>query len=186
LTAIESGVVGGDILKKKLKLVGFVIGVAACIAGIYMYWSNSEERATMAGINSKSTSEVQKEIEKSFNSQTPQTTKEKYETFSEGQLIQEVHDMSHQKVHADQKWGASEITADKVGQLMEAIKSAQFEEGNTQDMLIATLESWAMGDFSKTVEAHNQIWALQNGNIGKATRLLTPQEELLYIEENFK
>lgn len=163
-----------------------MIGVAACIAGIYFFWSGGEERATVAEIDSKTSSEVQSEIDKSFNSETPQSTKEEYEKYSEGQLIQEVHDMSHQKVYADQKWGASEITADKVLLLMEEIKSAQFEKASTKDMLLATLESWAMGDFSNAVRDHNQIWKLQNGNIGEATRLLTQKEELLYIEENFR
>lgn len=163
-----------------------MIVLAACIAGIYYYWSSGDERATIAEIDNKTSSEVQNEIKKSFNSQTPQSTKKKYETYSEGQLIQEVHDMSHQKVHANQKWGASEITVDKVLLLIEEIKSAQFEKESTKDMLLATLESWSMSDFSNAVKDHNLIWEYQNGNIGKATRLLTAQEELLYIEENFR
>ncbi|MGX6446146.1 DUF6241 domain-containing protein [Neobacillus sp. K501] len=173
-------------MKKKFKLAGLVIVVAACITGIYYYWSSEDERARIAEIDSKTSSEVQDEIEKSFTSQTPQATKEKYETFSEGQLIQEVHDMSHQKVHADQKWGASEITEDKVLLLIEAIKSTQFEKESTKDMLLATLESWSVGNFSNAVKDHNLIWAYQKGNVGKATRLLTPQEELQYIEEKFR
>lgn len=186
LTADEFVIAGGNILKKKIKVFGFVLGVAVCIAGIYFYWSGAEERATISEIDRKTASEVQSEIDNSFNAKTPQSTMEKYEKYSEGQLIQEVHNMSHQKVYAEQKWGASEITADKVLLLIEEVKSRQFEKESTRDMLLSILQSWAKGNFSNAVREHNQIWKHQNGNVGKATRLLTPKEELKYIEENFR
>lgn len=53
-------------------------------------------------------------------------------------------------------------------------------------MLLDILEPWTTRDFSNAVSAHNRIWAYQKGNIGKATRLLTPQEELEYIEDEFR
>lgn len=107
----------------------------------------------------------------------------KYDYMGKGGLIQEVHDMTHQKVYAKQKWGSSEITADKVQKLYEVVIDNQFE---TKEMLLEILEPWTRGDFSNAVRAHNKIWSYQNGTIGKATRLLTPEEELAYIEKHFR
>lgn len=173
-------------MKKRFKGAGIVVGVAACIAGIYFYWNGAEERALIEEVDGKSSSEVRTEIDKSFKAETPEQTMAEYEKYSEGQLIQEVHEMSHQKVQADQKWGASEIAEDKIQKLLEVIQSKEFKNKRSKDMLLAILGPWAQGNFSNAVSAHNQIWNSQNGNVGKATRLLTPKEELKYIEENFR
>ncbi|WP_227521592.1 DUF6241 domain-containing protein [Bacillus alkalisoli] len=41
-------------------------------------------------------------------------------------------------------------------------------------------------DFSHAVQDHNAIWSLQNGTVGKATRLLTEREQLRYARKHFK
>lgn len=129
--------------------------------------------------------EAKAEIEKSFETVTPKEKMPAYETMSNSEIIQEVHKMTHQKVKAEQKWGSSEITKDKVLTLYNVIKNKHFKKYDEKELLLEILEPWTKGDFSNAVTAHNQIWSVQDGTIGKATRLLTPEEEKDYIEENF-
>lgn len=95
-----------------------------------------------------------------------------------------IHYMSHQKVEANQKWGSLEITKENVEMLDRIIET-------DKDKLIAypvyrdILDRWLVGDFSEAVDDHNDMWELQDGNIGKATGLLHPDEEKEYVESTF-
>jgi hypothetical protein len=172
---------------KKFKVAGPIIGILACIVGVYFYLSNdSGMKLNLKKNDPVAAKEAQSKIDKGFAAPVSRKVTDKYETMSEGELIQEVHNMTHQKVEADKKWGSSEITADKVQKLFEVIQSKDFKKSSNKQMLLGILEPWTRQDFSKAVSAHNKIWSSQNGNIGKATRLLTPQEELDYIEEEFR
>lgn len=172
---------------KKLTVAGSVIGILACILGVYFYLSDdSGLKLNLKKNDPVTTKEAQTIIEKGFEAPVSGKVTENYETMSEAELIQEVHNMTHQKVEADKKWGASEITADKVQILYEVIKNKDFKTSKNKQMLLEILEPWTSQDFSNAVSAHNKIWSYQKGNIGKATRLLTPQEELEYIEDEFR
>ncbi len=95
-----------------------------------------------------------------------------------------IHWMSHQKVSAKRKWGAMLITEERIERLLEV---ALENEQNYQHsyVYIDILSRWQEGDFSKADLDHNAIWELQGGTIGKATGLLTEEEELAYIEDYF-
>jgi hypothetical protein len=172
---------------KKLKVWGPVIGILACIVGVYFYLSeDSGVKLNLKKNDPVAAKEAQAKIDKGFETPVSSKIMEDYETMNDGELIQEVHNMTHQKVEADKKWGSSEITADKVQVLYDVIKNKNFKNGSTKSMLLEILEPWLRKDFTNAVSAHNRIWSYQNGNIGKATRLLTPQGELEYIEEEFR
>ncbi|WP_419955580.1 DUF6241 domain-containing protein [Neobacillus niacini] len=172
---------------KKLKVWGPLVGILAGIVGVYFYLSEDNGMKINVMKNDPvAAKEAQTKIDKSFETPVSSKVMEEYETMSEGKLIQEVHNMTHQKVEADKKWGSSEITADKVQKLYDVIRNNNFKNGSTKQMLLEILEPWLEKDFSNAVSAHNRIWSSQNGNIGKATRLLTPQEELEYIEDKFR
>jgi Family of unknown function (DUF6241) len=172
---------------KKIKVWGLIVGILACIVGVYFYLSqDSGLKLNLKKNDPVAAKEAQTTIDKSFETPISSKVTEKYETMSDGELIQEVHNMTHQKVEADKKWGSSEITAEKIQTLYDVIKNRDFKNGSTKDMLLEILEPWLRKDFSNAVSAHNSIWSYQNGNIGKATRLLTPQEELEYIEKEFR
>ncbi|MDQ0252659.1 hypothetical protein J2S74_000031 [Evansella vedderi] len=94
-----------------------------------------------------------------------------------------IHWMSHQKIAADTKWGHFEITQERVERLLEVVKINDYEH---QDIYLDILQRWGGGDFSQAVEDHNRIWTLQGGTVGKATRLLTPEEEQAYINYHFR
>lgn len=172
---------------KKLTIAGSIIGILACMVGVYFYLGNDSGLKFNLKKNDPVTAkEAQTKIEKGFEAPVSSKIMAEYETMREEELIQEVHNMTHQKVEADKKWGASEITADKVQKIYEVIKNKDFKKSSNKQMLLDILEPWTRQDFSNSVSAHNRIWAYQKGNIGKATRLLTPQEELEYIEDEFR
>jgi hypothetical protein len=179
--------VSGECCMKKLTMTGSIIGILACMVGVYFYFSNdSGLKFNLKKNDPVTTKEAQSKIEKGFEAPVSSKIMAEYETMREEEIIQEVHNMTHQKVEADKKWGASEITADKVQKLYEVIQTKEFKKSSHKQMLLDILEPWTRQDFSNAVSAHNQIWAYQKGNIGEATRLLTPQEELEYIEEEFR
>ena len=172
---------------RKLKVIGPIIGILACIVGVYFYLSeDSGQKLNLKKNDPVAAREAQTNIDKSFEAPMSSEISEKYENMRNVELVQEVHNMSHQKVKSEKKWGSSEITAEKVQKLFNVIKNRDFEDINTKSMLLNILEPWIKKDFSNAVTAHNNIWSYQKGNIGKATRLLTPQEELEYIEEEFR
>ncbi len=172
---------------KRFQVKGVMIVILACIAGVYFYYSDDSGFKLSLKKNDPVTTEAAKtKIEKGFEAPASSKVMEEYETMNEGELIQEVHNMTHQKVKANKKWGSSEITADKIQKLYEVIKGKDFDKTSTKQMMLEILEPWIKGNFTNAVHAHNQIWTHQKGNIGKATRLLTPKEELDYIEEEFR
>lgn len=172
---------------KKFGVAGTIIGILACIMGVYFYVSDDGGlKLNLKKNDPVTTKEAETKIEKSFATPVSSKVMDEYENMSEEELIQEVHDMTHQKVEADKKWGSSEITADKVQKLYDVIINKDFNKNSNKHMLLDILEPWTIKDFSNAVSAHNRIWSYQKGNIGKATRLLTPQEELEYIENEFR
>ncbi|OLS33967.1 DUF6241 domain-containing protein [Bacillus sp. MRMR6] len=169
---------------KRFGLFKTIIGLSACIVGLYFYLNSGVVQ--IAG--SKKDVSIEKavaEIEKTFKKETSLLVEFKYGNMGENDLIQEVHNMTHQKVHAEDKWGKSEITAEKIEMLFDLVMETSFSDDETKDMLVKILEPWRKGDFSNALRAHNTLWAYQKGTVGRATRLYTPQEELEYIEKNY-
>lgn len=161
--------------------------LTAVLMGVYLYLNKAgTEPANTGKVDSESEAEAKDELEKSFETSTPEGEMPDYDKKGELALLQEVHGMTHQKVQADKKWGSSEITKDKVLKLYDVVENKKFEDKNIQRILINILEPWTRGDFSNAVTAHNKIWDYLDGNIGKATRLLTPKEEQEYIEKYFR
>lgn len=102
--------------------------------------------------------------------------------WDEGEVQQVIHEMSHQKVKAPEKWGAIKITQERIDLLLKYVKKQDFEH---QDVYVDILERWSEGDFSQADLDHNAIWELQGGTIGKATGLLSKEEEAVFIEKYF-
>ncbi|SFL43106.1 hypothetical protein SAMN04487943_101511 [Gracilibacillus orientalis] len=89
--------------------------------------------------------------------------------------------MAHQKVYADHMWGFYEITPDRINFLFEVLEIKTYEH---EDVYKEILTRWKEGDFSQAVQDHNKIWRLQNGNVGRATRLLTDEEEQAILKKH--
>jgi hypothetical protein len=188
---------GFTLIKEKLKVKGvqalkkfILIGIGLLTVAFTAAYINFDKWSleTVSDINAspQDQAEAKVELKKRFEASTSQGEMPKYEKESEAQLLQEVHGMTHQKVAAEEKWGSTEITKDKVLKLYNVVQEKEFDDYEIQSMLLDTLEPWTHGDFSNAVRAHNNIWDYLHGNVGKASRLLTPVEEQRYIEKTLR
>ncbi|MGE7723344.1 PRK06770 family protein [Bacillus cereus] len=100
----------------------------------------------------------------------------------EYEVIKAMHSMTHQKVVAEQKWGAIPMTKLHAEAVKDILNNTNFEK---KAELLAIAERWANGDFSKIVEDHNYFWTEQEGSIGKATGTMDSTEEQTFVLNNF-
>ena len=101
---------------------------------------------------------------------------------TEEQVQDAIHQMSHQKVRAEKKWGFIPLTRERVDRLIEVINANQYEH---EDVYLDILKEWKESNFSNIDGNHNAVWVLQNGSVGKATGILTLEEEMKYIEQHY-
>ena len=102
---------------------------------------------------------------------------------SEYEVYNVMHQMTHQKVKADDKWGAIPMTQENIDAVHKALIDSQF---TYKKDLLHIIEKWQNNDFSAADEDHNFFWELQGGNVGKAYGLLSPEEEQEFIQNNFE
>lgn len=105
-------------------------------------------------------------------------------TWDQDKILRIMNEMTHQKVVADEKWGAIQMTKKRIDTLIAVV------ENNKQDyeqayVLLEILHRWKDGDFSQIVQDHNTIWDLQDGTKGKATDVMSKAEEAEFIKVNF-
>ncbi|MGD7010374.1 DUF6241 domain-containing protein [Metabacillus sp. 84] len=103
---------------------------------------------------------------------------------NESDMQNAIHGMSHQKVEAEDKWGFIPLTSERIKRLIAVLQHNQenYEHYRTYKEI---LDRWNDNDFSKVDHDHNRIWELQNGNVGKATGILSAEEEKEFIEEHY-
>ncbi|WP_062107320.1 DUF6241 domain-containing protein [Bacillus niameyensis] len=99
---------------------------------------------------------------------------------TDGDYQNYIHKMSHQKIKADEKWGLYLITQERIDWLLAGLDQSDLKHKKVYKEI---LERWTAGDFSRVDRDHNAIWKLQKGTIGKATGILSPEEEKAYIEK---
>ena len=105
------------------------------------------------------------------------------ETMTEAMLQFHLHEMTHSKVYAEDKWGSVRpMTQNNIDKLLAIVEASDYKE---KAFYRNTLEDWQDGDFSGAVDVHNTIWHWHRGSVGKATRLMTESEEEAYIRSNF-
>jgi hypothetical protein len=105
----------------------------------------------------------------------------KNSSMTEDEVLNYMHGMSHQKVEAEEKWLHFEMTNERIQFLIGVVESGRYENS---DLYLDILNRWAEGDFLKADKDHNAIWNLQGGTIGKATGVLSTEEEKQYLEDN--
>lgn len=114
--------------------------------------------------------------------QTESSEPQPYEYSKKG-FEQRIHEMTHQKVYAESKWGAFEMKEENIDMLLLVLDETEMENKKSYREV---LNKWKRGDFSNSVEVHNSIWSSNEGDIGEAERLATPEEEKVFVEENFR
>lgn len=172
-------------MKRTLLLMGISLAIVLMLSLMaILVWKGA---FSFDKIQNKIAEQIKKNAEMrnaSYENQTSENVsgEEFSDDMSEGEVQQAIHNMSHQKVKADRKWGALEITPQHINRLIEIVKNNDFENA---DLYLEILNSWKEGDFSNIVDDHNAIWELQDGTVGEATGVLSPKEEKQYIDENF-
>ncbi|MFD2615741.1 MULTISPECIES: DUF6241 domain-containing protein [Terrilactibacillus] len=102
---------------------------------------------------------------------------------TEDEVLEIMHEMTHQKVKADEKWGAVQMTPEHIQTLLELVAKNNFEN---KDELSSILNKWKKKNFSTVDQDHNDLWSLQGGNVGKAYGILSESEEQVFIKNNFE
>ncbi|GAE93296.1 hypothetical protein JCM21714_2367 [Gracilibacillus boraciitolerans JCM 21714] len=178
---------------KLLGMVGWIValglGVAvlglAIFVGFALLSENDVEETRQAELTETESAAEQEskktEEEASIEEEVQEVNAEKI--LSESAYMDTLHQMTHQKIYADQKWGAVEITEERMELMLNIAEESNFTH---RDFYIETLTSWQNDNFSNAVEVHNYIWEQQNGTIGRATRMLTDEEQQQYIEKYFE
>src|SRR5699024_6253488 len=102
----------------------------------------------------------------------------------ESTFLTAIHYMTHQKILADSKQGALEITPERISIMLEQAET--FSESVHYPFFIEILSAWDAGDFSNAVYAHNYVWNAQDGNIGEAYGLFVKSNEAEYVLYNVR
>jgi len=105
-------------------------------------------------------------------------------TLKDYHIADAIHAMSHQKVKAEEKWSFLPLTAERVARLLDVVEHNKSSYPNS-DIYLRILIRWSKNDFSQIDKDHNQVWDLQGGNIGRATGILSHEEELKFIENYY-
>lgn len=91
-----------------------------------------------------------------------------------------LHEMTHNKVYANVKFGSRPLTAEGIAKLKAIVEKNDYKD---EKFYLETLSAWESGNFSNAVHVHNTIWTWHGGNIGKAPRMMTEQEQQTYVAE---
>jgi len=172
---------------KFTKLQKIVVCVAILVVigfiGFGMYGDNLPIIKKEGTITEKATADGGKIIEVDEGMKEP-VEEEFPSTMLDTQVANAIHAMSHQKIEADEKWGFLPLTTERVTRLIDVIESNKNEYTNSS-LYLRILNRWLENDFSEIDRQHNEIWSLQGGTIGKATGILSYEEELEYIEKYY-
>lgn len=177
----------GGIMKKKIIIVSIILSFIILGVGVY-YIGEILDKPTEEEIQI-----AQDVIERFFTTpedeMPPGEKIDLFESFPDDlkeETMQSIlHEMSHQKIKADEKWGKFLITRERVQRLLEVAKLNETSYEHSE-VYVRILEKWVKGDFSSADKDHNDIWTLQDGTVGKADGLLSPVEEIKYIAKHFK
>ena len=105
------------------------------------------------------------------------------ETSSEQAVMAVMHKMTHQKVRAQEKWGAIPMSPQIINEVHHIINKSTFEN---KDTMLEMTTAWKNRDFSSIVKHHNFFWKLHEGTVGKAYGTLSEAEETEFINNHFK
>ena len=101
---------------------------------------------------------------------------------SEAKLLAMMHKMTHQKIIASEKWGLIRMNEESIAKAKEILLEADY---HSKEDLLEIISRWENGQFDQVDEEHNFIWGLQGGSIGRATGILSEQQEQEFIKNNF-
>ncbi|WP_449539188.1 DUF6241 domain-containing protein [Ferdinandcohnia sp. Marseille-Q9671] len=157
-----------------------IVGTIGLMYGVFKTFESADEAKKTSGREEVSKVEEFKEQTKKIGGVTVDLGLDS--TPEEHEVISVMHQMTHQKVKADNKWGAKPMIPDSIDSIYNIILKSDFSR---KDDLLAIAERWKNGDFSRADDDHNYFWNYQNGTIGKAYGLMNEAEEKEFIINNF-
>lgn len=101
----------------------------------------------------------------------------------EGELYEILHNMTHQKVRSEEKWGFVHMNEVNLLAVKEVLQENPAFNQNINMLAIVT--GWINNDFGNIVAEHNSIWEMKDGSVGKAYGILSPNEEAALVKEKF-
>jgi hypothetical protein len=102
---------------------------------------------------------------------------------SEEEVMDTMHYMTHQKVMAEKKVGAVEMSKENIEKIYNIVQSSDFKNKAT---LLEIAVKWSNGNFSDIIEDHNYFWKIEGGQVGEAYRVLKPSDEDKFINNNYR
>ncbi|WP_341201838.1 DUF6241 domain-containing protein [Planomicrobium okeanokoites] len=174
-------------MKKVLQTILFSLIGLLLLSGAG-YWFVQDFLEDDGGEISKVAKEIeQREVSAETTEATEETkTVDKTDADMDEERVQiYLHQMTHQKITADKKRGAVEMSEENIGNMLKIVKE-NYDHYKHSDFYEKTLLSWQEGDFSNAVSVHNTIWNWHNGTVGRATGLMSAEQEAEYVEKNFR
>ncbi|WP_078381111.1 DUF6241 domain-containing protein [Sutcliffiella halmapala] len=171
--------------RNKYKTIPFLVVVILATSFVVYYLQNS----STPSVRSAAIENIPQESETNTNTRKRQVDLENEQgenpfshrgTLSEDHVQNYIHWMSHQKVVAEDKWTHYLLTPERVEWLLAQVEASKYQH---EDIYLDILKKWQNGNFSSSDTDHNRIWSLQGGTIGKATGVLTPEEEEDYLKK---
>ncbi|MCO0600030.1 DUF6241 domain-containing protein [Peribacillus butanolivorans] len=98
------------------------------------------------------------------------------------EVMDVMHHMTHQKVIAEEKWGAVEMNSENINAVYEIVNDSDFM---LKGDLLNIVTGWKEGNFDNVAQDHNYFWEYQRGTVGRATGTLNSNEEAKFIKNNF-
>lgn len=104
---------------------------------------------------------------------------------SEGSMQTTLHEMTHQKIKAEKKWGLTPLTLERIERLLQVVE-ANKSTYEKEDAYLDMLNNWKLGNFLGIDSQHDTIWAFQDGTVGQAYGVFTAAEEEEFIKDNYE
>lgn len=174
---------------KKFMISGLIVGVllitGAVAASYFLYGKDDSPTQEAVAVGTENHGdrvgmiEDQKEDEYETKNLNPFGHEVSKNEMTDFDFQKYIHGMSHQKVKAHKKWGFYKLTEAKVQWLYEALGQSEVRNHSVYQQI---LKKWQNENFASIDQDHNTIWRLQGGTIGKASGILSPEEERAYIE----
>lgn len=103
------------------------------------------------------------------------------------EVVEAMHQMTHQKVRSEEKWGAIPMTQENINEIYVILKNNKTDGGIKQSItpLLKIVENWKDSDFSHIVKEHNYLWDQLGGDIGRAYDVMSDELEREFMQNNF-
>jgi len=110
------------------------------------------------------------------------------EKLNKSNLVRVMHEMTHQKISADKKYGAILMSHENIREVRAYLELARKKNKlnlNDYTKLGKIIEQWEQADFSNIDKDQDYILDGMGAKIGYSNGLATPEEEELFILNNF-